>query len=110
MKLFSVHYYNYILDAWNSNIFPKARFVSEYGFQSFPSMHSLRGSMYASDNLTNLIEHRQHFPFGSLPIVALVNRHLPLPKQSDKNYWDTFIYFSQLSQAMVTKTETETYR
>lgn len=105
-----VHYYNYVSDAWNSNIFPKARFVSEYGFQSIPSMHSLQQTMYSTDKLADLIDHRQHFPFGNLPIVTAINRSLILPKQSNPNYWDTFIYFSQINQAMSTKIETETYR
>lgn len=106
---FAVHYYNYILDGWDSNIFPKARFISEYGFQSIPSLHSLKQTMYTTDKLDDLVDHRQHFPFGSLPIINLMTFHLPMPRV-DSNYWNTFIYFSQISQAMATKTETETYR
>lgn len=106
----SVHYYNYLSDAWSSSIFPRARFVSEYGFQSIPSMHSLHSSMHTGEDISSIVAHRQHFPFGSLPIINLINKNLPLPKKSDENYWDAFIYFSQLSQAMATKVETETYR
>lgn len=108
--IYLVHYYNYISDGWNSNIFPKARFISEYGFQSIPSAHSLKRSMYPADKIGEIIEHRQHFPFGSVPIINLIKKHLPLPNQANEHYWDTFIYFSQISQAMATKVETETYR
>lgn len=66
--------------------------------------------MYSNDDIGEIIEHRQHFPFGSIPIINLITKHLPLPKKTDKHYWDTLIYFSQISQAMATKTETETYR
>lgn len=66
--------------------------------------------MNENDKLGDIIGHRQHFPFGSLPILNLISMHLPLPKSTDINYWTTFIYFSQISQAMATKIETETYR
>lgn len=98
------------MDGWNSNIYPKARFISEYGFQSIPSIHSFNQYMNANDKLDDLITHRQHFPYGSLPIINLISRHLPLPRTTDANYWNSFIYFSQISQAMTTKIETETYR
>lgn len=106
----SVHFYNYLSDAWDSNIYPKPRFVSEYGFQSIPSMHSIKSTMNPTDQLNEIIEHRQHFPLGSVPIINLIKRHLPLPEENSTNYWKAFIYFSQLSQAIATKTETETYR
>lgn len=105
----TVHYYNYILDGWNPNIFPKARFISEYGFQSIPSLYSWQQTAYSTDKLDDLIDHRQHFPYGSTPIINQITYHLPMPR-IDMNYWSTFIYFSQISQAMSTKTETETYR
>lgn len=97
------------MDGWDSNIFPKARFISEYGFQSIPSLHSFQQTMYTEDKLDDIIDHRQHFPYGSIPIIHLMTIHLPMPR-IDNDYWQTFIYFSQISQAMATKTETETYR
>lgn len=97
------------MDGWNPNIYPKARFISEYGFQSIPSLHSWNQVAYSTDKLDDLIDHRQHFPYGSLPIINQMTFHLPMPKIGS-NYWSTFIYFSQISQAMSTKTETETYR
>lgn len=106
----SVHFYNYNSDAWNPNIFPKARFISEYGFQSIPSVHSLQQTMYSTDKIGDLIGHRQHFPFGSLPITTAILRNFKLPPNSNGNYWDAYIYFSQINQAMSTKVETETYR
>lgn len=57
-----------------------------------------------------LIDHRQHFPSGSVPIVSLIQKHLDLPPQNDPRYMSVLAFYSQLSQAVATKTETETYR
>lgn len=108
--IIAVHFYDYILDSWNPNIFPKPRFVSEYGFQSIPSMNSWKSVSNGNDNLVDLIDHRQHFPLGSAPITLLINRHLPLPNQNHSRFLEAFIYFSQICQAVATKTETEVYR
>lgn len=72
-------------------------------------MHSWKQVAYSTDKLDDLIDHRQHFPYGSLPIINQMTFNLPMPKVG-ANYWTEFIYFSQISQAMSTKTETETYR
>lgn len=67
--------------------------------------------MYSTDKIGDLIGHRQHFPlFGSVPITAAINRNFNLPPKIASNYWDAYIYFSQINQAMSTKIETETYR
>lgn len=74
-------------------------------------MHSIKQTMYPGDKIGEVITHRQHFPFGgNLPMTNLFSKHLPAPNESDPNYWDTYIYFSQISQAMATKVESETYR
>lgn len=36
-----VHFYSYLTDCWNWRTFPRARFASEYGFQSWPSLSTL---------------------------------------------------------------------
>lgn len=58
-----------------------------------------------------MIQHRQHFPGGNAPIIGLIKKHLPLPiKEGDEElYTAALIYFSQLSQAMTVKTESEVY-
>jgi beta-mannosidase len=109
-RLFSVHFYTYDLNGWDSNIYPQPRFASEYGFQSFPSYNSwlpvLNGSV---DKLEALVDHRQHFPLGSAPIKVLAERNLPKLDANRDDYQKALIYFSQISQAMATKTETEVY-
>lgn len=36
------HFYSYILDCWDWRTFPRTRFASEYGFQSWPSFSALQ--------------------------------------------------------------------
>ncbi|XP_022214341.2 beta-mannosidase [Drosophila obscura] len=105
-----VHFYDYLKDAWDPGIYPRPRFASEYGFQSLPSLYSWQRSKNDDDDLRTLMNHRQHHPLGSIPIISLVERHLPLPLPEDDNYAEALIYFSQISQAMATKVETELYR
>ncbi|XP_049287593.1 beta-mannosidase [Anopheles funestus] len=107
-----VHYYNYFLDGWNAAQYRGGRFVSEYGFQSFPAFTSWpEARIYGHAELSQLINHRQHSPLGSEPILEMIRKNLPLPTDtSNADYWPELIYLSQLSQAMIVKTETEVYR
>ncbi|XP_017469260.1 PREDICTED: beta-mannosidase [Rhagoletis zephyria] len=105
-----IHFYTNFEDAWDPNIYRRPRFASEYGFQSLPKLTTWQLSMHPGDNLLNLIHHRQHHPANMTLITALIRRHLPLPLPEDDNYVEALIYFSQISQAMATKIETELYR
>lgn len=105
-----VHYYNYIHDGWNPVIYRGGRFISEYGFQSFPALTSWPVRDLRNDELTDLIEHRQHSPLGNVPILEMIDKNLPMPNNESANYWRDIIYLSQISQAMIVKTETEVYR
>ncbi|XP_058064049.1 beta-mannosidase [Anopheles bellator] len=107
-----VHYYNYFLDGWNAAQYRGGRFVSEYGFQSFPAFNSWpEARSYSPDELARLINHRQHSPYGNEPILDMIRFNLPLPADNGStSYWPDLIYLSQLSQAMIVKTETEVYR
>lgn len=99
-----------MVDGWDAKLYPRPRFSSEYGFQSYPSKSSWNAVLNANDNLNQLLEHRQHSPLGDAPIENLIERHLKLPNKTDSNYIDALIYFSQISQAMTVKAETEIYR
>lgn len=43
-----VHFYDYVSDCWDWSTFPKARFVSEYGYQSWPSFSTVEKVSRAS--------------------------------------------------------------
>ncbi|XP_017057152.1 beta-mannosidase [Drosophila ficusphila] len=105
-----VHFYDYFKDGWDPETYPRPRFVSEYGFQSFPGAYAWQRSKNEDDDLVSLIDHRQHHPLGNIPVITLVEKHLPLPLPEDENYAIALVYFSQVAQAMATKVETELYR
>lgn len=98
------------MNGWDPNIYPKPRFTSEYGFQSYPSLTAWNSVLGQEDNLTELMDHRQHSPLGNTPIEALISKNLPLPSTDSENYNEALIYMSQISQAMAIKMETEVYR
>ncbi|XP_072403176.1 beta-mannosidase-like [Diabrotica undecimpunctata] len=108
-----VHFYNYVSDPWDSNIYPVSRFTSEYGYQSLPSYRSL---LEATNNESDLninsafMDHRQHHPQGNEQMKALIEFNLKLPDQSHQNYSKAFIYYLQIAQAVGIKIETEHYR
>lgn len=101
-----IHFYIVDHNAWKPEVFHQPRFSSEYGFQSFPS--GWKEVLREGNNLTQLIDHRQHHPLKSRPIVFLIEENLKIDFNSLE--WDDKIYLSQLSQAMAMKTETEVYR
>lgn len=101
-----IHFYIVDHNAWKAENFHQPRFTSEYGFQSFPG--GWKAVTREGDNLTELIDHRQHHPLKSKPISFLVEENLKV--NFDSLSWSSKIYLSQLSQAMAMKTETEVYR
>ncbi|CAG9813016.1 unnamed protein product [Phaedon cochleariae] len=108
-----VHYYNYVLDPWDSNVYPVTRFASEYGYQSFPSVGSLLKATNTTDDLninSKFMDHRQHHPGGNAEIQLLMDWNLNMPPSNGSKYYEAFIYYSQIMQAMSIKVESEHYR
>ncbi|XP_034250949.1 beta-mannosidase-like isoform X1 [Thrips palmi] len=111
------HHYDYLSDAWNPAVFHNTRFGSEYGFMSWPkrpTMMDATDSEHADEDLalgSTLAASRQHHPGGNLEIAMQIMQHLPLPQDFNKSeHFDTVAYYSQIYQAMATKTETEFLR
>uniref|UniRef100_A0A8D8RNN4 beta-mannosidase n=3 Tax=Cacopsylla melanoneura TaxID=428564 RepID=A0A8D8RNN4_9HEMI len=107
------HNYNYLVDSWDpASFYPVPRFCSEYGFQSLPS-HSSLASIATREDLdslkTPLMTHRQHLSMGNFYLVLLIERQMAIDLNLNDNL-KTVIYYSQISQAMSIKTETEVYR
>ncbi|XP_035449572.2 beta-mannosidase [Spodoptera frugiperda] len=106
------HYYNYLADNWNMMTYPKTRFASEYGFQSLPSLVTMKTATNNSEDFSldsHYSVHRQHSPNGYSFIELQMNSRMKLQKD-DPKYFEKFIFYSQISQAMAIKTETELYR
>ncbi len=66
-----VHYYDYDSPLWNWRQFPSAKFASEFGFESYPSLETLSQVIKESDltyPISKAIEHRQHHGGGTAAI------------------------------------------
>lgn len=61
------HYYNYDADCEDPSTYPAARFISEHGFQSFPSFRAYRTVTVAEDwsRDSALLAYRQRHQYGN---------------------------------------------
>lgn len=60
------HFYDYSSDCWNWTVYPKTRFASEYGFQSWPSFSTIEkvrlGFYTCLSPLFSFSEGKKHLP------------------------------------------------
>lgn len=107
------HFYNYDHDCWDWKSFPRTRFTSEYGFQSWPSFSTLQPVSAEEDwsYSSDFSSHRQHHEDGNQQMLQQAALHYHLPNSTDplKKYSDT-LYITQVMQAQCVKTQTEFYR
>uniref|UniRef100_A0A3B5BMD1 Beta-mannosidase n=1 Tax=Stegastes partitus TaxID=144197 RepID=A0A3B5BMD1_9TELE len=108
-----VHFYSYTLDCWDWRTFPRTRFASEYGFQSWPSFSTLHLVSVKEDWSydSNFTSHRQHHEAGNQQMLLQAALHFNLPNSTDplRRFTDT-LYITQVMQAQCVKTQTEFYR
>ncbi|XP_050011677.1 beta-mannosidase isoform X3 [Alexandromys fortis] len=107
-----VHFYDYSNDCWDWKMFPKARFVSEYGYQSWPSFSTLEKVSSKEDwsYSSGFALHRQHHGSGNDEMLEQVQLHFRLPRRTDPlRRFKDMIYLTQVMQAQCIKTETEFY-
>ncbi|XP_038167882.1 beta-mannosidase isoform X1 [Arvicola amphibius] len=107
-----VHFYDYSNDCWDWKMFPKARFVSEYGYQSWPSFSTLEKVSSKEDwsYSSRFTLHRQHHGNGNDEMLEQVQLHFRLPRRTDPlRKFKDMIYLTQVMQAQCIKTETEFY-
>ncbi|XP_070547224.1 beta-mannosidase-like [Ptychodera flava] len=108
-----VHNYNYYADCWDVTTFPKPRFSSEFGFQSWPSFESVRKISEKEDwkYWSKFSEYRNHHPVGAIEMAFLTALHfkLPLTTNSTEMFSD-MIYLTQITQALCIKSESEYFR
>ncbi len=83
------------------------RFCSEFGYQSFPSMAAIRGYAGEDDlNVTSpVLEHHQRSPRGNSIITEMFTRYFRVPEGLS-----SFVYLSQVQQAMAISTAVEYWR
>ncbi|MBU0956646.1 MAG: glycoside hydrolase family 2 protein [Spirochaetes bacterium] len=83
------------------------RFCSEFGFQSFSSIPTMRTVLEESDlNITSpVMEHHQRHPRGNELILGTMLQHFRMPK----GFAET-VYLSQVQQAMAIQTAVDHWR
>ena len=83
------------------------RFCSEFGYQSFPSLRTIR--TYAAEEDLNatspVMEHHQRHPRGNSAITEMFTRYFRVPEG-----FESFVYLSQVQQALAIKTAVEYWR
>jgi beta-mannosidase len=83
------------------------RFCSEFGYQSFPSLETIRS--YAPESEFNvtapIMEHHQRNRGGNSKIIEMFSRYFRMP-----NGFGNFVYLSQVQQALAIKTGVEYWR
>lgn len=112
-KYGDVHHYDYLSNSFDWTNYPSTRFASEYGFQSYPSFNSLSSVTTQNDwkyPLTTNILHRQHRLTGEAEMKLQIKMHFNELESGGLDKFKTFLYISQLTQAIAIKTETEFYR
>uniref|UniRef100_A0A8C6SKE6 Beta-mannosidase n=1 Tax=Neogobius melanostomus TaxID=47308 RepID=A0A8C6SKE6_9GOBI len=107
------HFYSYTHDCSDWRSFPRTRFASEYGFQSWPSLSTLKQVSIEYDRKYDsaFSSHRQHHDDGNQQMLQQAALHYHLPNSTDgfKRYTDT-LYITQVMQAQCVKAQTEFYR
>jgi len=85
----------------------KPRFCSEFGYQSFPSLTSIR--TYAETDQWNVsapvMEHHQRNPGGNARITENMTRYFRFPEG-----FENFVYLSQVQQGLAIRTAVEHFR
>ncbi len=83
------------------------RFCSEFGFQSFPTMHDIRRFASESDwnAMSPVMEWHQRDPAGNGRIVETMTRYFRMPSG-----FENFLYLSQLQQALAIDTAVRFWR
>lgn len=107
-----MHFYT-IGDVWNWTTYPSAKFVSEYGFQSWASLQTFEYSIEKTHfkyPLEKDLVHREHSDGWIDNMSSMIKRYLPHASAGGLNKLEDYIYTSQIFQAMAIKTETEFYR
>ncbi len=85
----------------------RPRFCSEFGFQSFPTMHDIRRFAAEADwnAMSPVMEWHQRDPAGNGRIVETMTRYFRLPTS-----FASFLYLSQLQQALAIETAVRFWR
>jgi beta-mannosidase len=100
-------HYDYTSYCLDSSLFPRGRFVSEYGWQSYPSLATLKPVTEPSDLNINSswAEHVQHHPDGNPQLLAQNAIFFDSPTS-----FGGFVAQTQAVQALCIATQSRFYR
>jgi beta-mannosidase len=119
MFIFVLHFFQfnlsveYLKDCVDVNNYLSPRFASEYGWQGFPSMKSLKNVSLPGDLVYNskFVNHRQHHKDGNDQLLKQIKRHFRDPSGSNPEIeFEDFVYLTQCVQTLCIKSQTEHYR
>jgi beta-mannosidase len=80
-----VHYYNLDGDCLNVSAYPRARWVTEHGWESFPSFFTLAPTLGGPEDYgfnSSMVASRQQHPPGQAQITAQVERNWGWPARA----------------------------
>ena len=117
------HYYNYMVDCEDHTTYPNSRFVSEHGFQSFPSFEAYAAMMRPEDYSRDswLLQYRQRHPDGNKEVLDMMARHFHVPPANATNkilpgndvqikLFSDYLWLTQLQQARCYETAFSQWR
>ncbi|ETK85887.1 hypothetical protein L917_09260 [Phytophthora nicotianae] len=131
-----VHFYDYNNDCQDYRMYPRARFISEFGFQSWPSADSLHNISSKDDwdsfqAFWKFLKYRERHENGTTQMVTQLERrfHVPFPfrnekwlgevsdVQDDKSFGfsiskriESYLYLTQIQQSLCYQTAIQTWR
>jgi len=120
-----VHFYDYSCDCEDFNAFIEGRFISEFGFQSFPSFLSFKPVTLPEDWDADsvIMEFRQRHEGGNQQIQDQILKHFALPssiqtcissglspEEAKQRYFDMYLYLSGIQQARCYETGVNRWR
>ncbi|KAK7495642.1 hypothetical protein BaRGS_00013089, partial [Batillaria attramentaria] len=108
-----IHFYDYMMDQWVPDNFRIPRFASEYGIQAWCNYDTLLDVFEDADfsSCSTQADHREHHRGGVTEMEMEILKHLDLPPKEDAHkQFKSFIYLTQINQAMSIKSQTEHYR
>ncbi|XP_067931655.1 beta-mannosidase-like [Watersipora subatra] len=100
-----VHYYNYTPGRYYVDTHPRSRFLSEYGYQSWPSTKSLVPLTLPADlfEFSNFAFYRNHHGSGQEQMNAQIRYYFNKPNASlidPVTNFTHYVYLTQINQAM----------
>ncbi|KAF6019508.1 manba [Bugula neritina] len=102
-KYGDVHYYNYAAGRYYNDDYPRSRFMSEYGYQSWPSFSSLKPHTISQDwnEFSEFALYRNHHGQGQEQMNSQIRYYFNPPTSSDPaSNFSNYIYLTQINQAM----------